>query len=114
MIRAAAADVLAGVDAGLIAARFHVGVAAMVLDVARLQRVGTGLSVVALSGGVFLNALLTTLCERALTADGFRVLSHHKVPPSDAGIALGQIAIAATRWSIENATEKKRKYPLCV
>ena len=114
VIRAAAADVLAGVDPALIAARFHVGVAAMVLDVARLQRVGTGLSVVALSGGVFLNALLTTLCERALTADGFRVLSHHKVPPSDAGIALGQIAIAATRSSIENPTEKKRKYPLCV
>jgi hydrogenase maturation protein HypF len=69
----------------------------MVLQLARLQRVGTGLDSVALSGGVFLNALLTTLCETSLTADGFRVLSHRRVPPSDAGIALGQIAIAARR-----------------
>lgn len=92
---AGAQDVLDGVPAGVISARFHRGTADMVVEVACRQRAATGLGTVALSGGVFLNALLTTLCERALTADGFQVLSHHHVPPSDAGIALGQVAIAA-------------------
>jgi hydrogenase maturation protein HypF len=97
VIAAAAVDILANVPASIVAARFHHTVSSMVLELARAQRSRTGLNTVALSGGVFLNALLTTLCEHSLTADGFQVLSHHRVPPSDAGIALGQIAIAARR-----------------
>ena len=109
----AAADILAGTPAAVVSARFHHAVAAMVLELARLQRVDTGLSTVALSGGVFLNALLTTLCEKSLDADGFRVLSHRRVPPSDAGIALGQIAIAARRPNADPSTATRRKYPSC-
>ena len=97
VIEAAAADVLDGVLANVISARFHHAVAELVLELARRNRASAGLTTVALSGGVFLNALLTTLCEEALDADGFRVLSHRLVPPSDAGIALGQVAIAARR-----------------
>jgi hydrogenase maturation protein HypF len=97
VIAAAALDVLADVPAAVVAARFHRAVSSMVLELARIERSRSGLSTVALSGGVFLNVLLTTLCEQSLARDGFRVLSHHRVPPSDAGIALGQIAIAARR-----------------
>ncbi|MGA8248493.1 MAG: hypothetical protein WB797_16425, partial [Nocardioides sp.] len=50
---------------------------------------------VTLSGGVFLNAFLTEGCARALSAGGFDVLRHHRVPASDAGIALGQVAVLA-------------------
>ncbi len=50
-----------------------------------------------LSGGVFLNALLTSeVCTR-LQRDGFRVYRHRLVPPNDGGLSLGQVAIAAAR-----------------
>lgn len=95
VIAAVAADVLAGVEAAVIAVRFHLAVVDLVLDLAAAVRARTGLGTVALSGGVFLNALLTTLCGGRLQDRGFRVLRHRLVPPSDAGLALGQIAIAA-------------------
>ncbi|MEO6503461.1 MAG: carbamoyltransferase HypF [Jatrophihabitantaceae bacterium] len=95
VIAAVVADVLAGVEAAMIAARFHLAVRDLVLDLASATRAATGLSTAALSGGVFLNALLTTLCAQGLQDKGFQVLRHRLVPPSDAGLALGQIAIAA-------------------
>jgi len=48
---------------------------------------------------VFLNAGLTAGCARALSDAGFEVLRHHRVPASDAGLALGQIAVLAHRTS---------------
>lgn len=95
MVVAAAADVLAGTDPAVIAARFHLAVVDLVAALAAELRVSTGLDTVALSGGVFLNALLTTLCVQRLEQEGFRVLRHRLVPPSDAGLALGQLVIAA-------------------
>lgn len=95
VIAAVVGDVLAGVEPAVIAARFHLAVIELVLSLAGAVRTRTGLTTVALSGGVFLNALLTTLCVDRLQRNGFRVLRHRLVPPSDAGLALGQIAIAA-------------------
>jgi hydrogenase maturation protein HypF len=95
VIAAVAADVLAGTGAPLIAARFHLAVVDLVAGLAAALRARTGLSTVALSGGVFLNVVLTSLCVQRLQDNGFRVLRHRLVPPSDAGLALGQIAIAA-------------------
>ena len=54
-----------------------------------------GLATVVLSGGVFLNALLTREDGARLARDGFRVYRHRRVPPSDGGLSLGQLAIAA-------------------
>jgi hydrogenase maturation protein HypF len=95
VVRAAARDVIRGVPAMVVAARFHRAVAAVVVRVAADLRERHAINTVALSGGVFLNALLTVLCVRGLEDAGFDVLRHRLVPPSDAGLALGQIVIGA-------------------
>ena len=93
VVRAAAADVLVGASPAVIAARFQHGVVDMVVDVLTVLRDRTGLDRATLSGGVFLNSFLTSACARALTGAGFDVLQHHRVPASDAGLALGQVAV---------------------
>jgi hydrogenase maturation protein HypF len=95
VIAAAAADVQSGVDAAVISARFHIAVARLVIDVAMYTRDRTSANTVALSGGVFLNALLSSLTVEGLTEVGFQVLRHRLVPPSDAGLALGQLVVGA-------------------
>ncbi|WP_374970494.1 carbamoyltransferase HypF [Terrabacter sp. BE26] len=97
VVAAAASDVLAGVPAAVVAARFQQGVVDLVGAVLIQLRQETGIGRVTLSGGVFLNATLTAGCARVLTDAGFEVLRHHRVPASDAGLALGQIAVLAHR-----------------
>ncbi len=58
-------------------------------------RTETKLDIVVLSGGVFLNALLTREGTSRLRKDGFRVYRHRQVPPNDGGLSLGQLAVAA-------------------
>jgi hydrogenase maturation protein HypF len=60
-------------------------------------RASTGLGRVVLSGGVFQNATLLDAARRGLGEAGFDVFSHHRVPPNDGGIALGQ-AVVAHAW----------------
>ncbi len=49
---------------------------------------------VALSGGVFMNEILTRLLQVRLTAMPAKVLVHHRIPPGDGCIAFGQAVIA--------------------
>lgn len=83
------ADLRAGVAPGLIGARFHRAVATLILDLAVENR-GPA---VALSGGVFQNALLLRMARISLEEQGFDVLTHRHVPPNDGGIALGQLIV---------------------
>lgn len=73
-----------------VAARFHATVARMVTEVCVRLRAATGLTTVALSGGVFQNALLLELTLPLLEQAGFEVLLHHQVPCNDGGVSLGQ------------------------
>jgi hydrogenase maturation protein HypF len=52
---------------------------------------------VALSGGVFMYALLNREITLRLATEGFRVYRHRLVPPNDGGLSLGQVAVAAAR-----------------
>jgi hydrogenase maturation protein HypF len=88
-------DVRRGGDVSSIARTFHATVVEIVVRACSRLRERTGLSVVALSGGVFLNALLTRGVVRRLERDGFRVYRHRHVPPNDGGLSLGQLAMAA-------------------
>ncbi|MEN8114504.1 MAG: carbamoyltransferase HypF, partial [Actinomycetota bacterium] len=97
IIAAVADDVRAGTPPGVIAARFHRGVAEMIIDVAGRVRDRTGLTTVGLSGGVFQNVTLTRAARAGLENAGFTVLCHRLVPPNDGGLALGQAVIAAAR-----------------
>ncbi|MDF5751753.1 carbamoyltransferase HypF [Spongiactinospora sp. TRM90649] len=97
LVAAAADDLLAGVPSGVVAARFHNGLAGLVVTACRVIRDGTGLTTAALSGGVFQNALLLERTTRELGEAGFRVLTHERIPPNDGGISLGQAAVAAAR-----------------
>ena len=95
LLTAAVADVRAGTEQALIAARFHTAVAELVHGTCVQARERHGLETVALTGGVFANTLLSSACARLLRADGFTVLRHHRVPPNDGGLALGQLMAAA-------------------
>ncbi|MET9962328.1 carbamoyltransferase HypF [Streptomyces sp. NPDC006326] len=95
VLAAVVADLRAGTPAPVIAARFHHAVAALVGTWAALARERHGLDTVALTGGVFANTLLSSACASVLRERGFTVLRHHRIPPNDGGLALGQLMVAA-------------------
>lgn len=85
---------------GVMAARFHKGLAKAIvtmIDKLCYQEESRWLSTVALSGGVFQNQLLLKQVRERLLAKGYGVLSHQQVPTNDGGISLGQAVISAAR-----------------
>lgn len=97
LIRGVVADVRAGQSASIVAARFHNTLAQAVVDACARLRDRTGLAVVALSGGVFQNALLLDRVVHGLEAAGLRVLTHAALPVNDGGVSFGQAVVAAAR-----------------
>ncbi|MCU0693955.1 MAG: carbamoyltransferase HypF [Polyangiaceae bacterium] len=94
-VRAVLDALAAGVPVDVVASRFHRGLALALARACALLGERTGLGVVALSGGVFQNRVLTEVLVNLLTQGGFEVLTHRLVPTNDAGIALGQAVVAA-------------------
>ncbi|CAN5304176.1 carbamoyltransferase HypF [soil metagenome] len=94
LVRAVVQDLRRGVNAAAIASRFHNGISEAIVRAAGMIREARGVATVALSGGVFQNALLTERTVARLENDAFRVLTHSLVPPNDGGISLGQAAVA--------------------
>lgn len=88
-----------GRPAGELAAMFHEslaqGITAMCADLATELKVDR----VALSGGVFQNALLLARVEDLLRNRDLRVFANQQVPANDGGISLGQALVAASRAS---------------
>ena len=93
---------MSGAPPPLIAARFHKGLAQIVVAIAtrlaaREERGGARFDTIALSGGCFQNRVLFEEVVRGLERAGFRVLAHAEVPANDGGLALGQAAVGAAR-----------------
>jgi hydrogenase maturation protein HypF len=97
VLHAVLEDLRAGVSQGVIAAKFHTGLAEMIRDVCLWLREETGLQAVALSGGVFQNLTLLSRTVPLLEATGFQAYVHRLVPPNDGGISLGQAVVASFR-----------------
>jgi hydrogenase maturation protein HypF len=114
MWRALLADLRRGVPRGVIAARFHRGLARVIREMAVELRGDCDrprFDTVALSGGCFQNRVLFEETERRLLDEGFTVLSHGAVPANDGGLAFGQAAIGAARLIASKMRRQAAKSP---
>ena len=91
------ADLWAGVPPGQISARFHLGLARATAQLARKLASEISAGAIALSGGVFQNALLLRLMLEELEGCGLPVLAQREVPANDGGLAFGQATVASAR-----------------
>jgi len=103
-VRAVMSDLDAGVEVGVIAARFHNGLAAATAGGCRLAAERGGTGTVVLSGGVFQNRILLGRTAALLREAGLRVMTPERLPPNDGGIAYGQLAVAAARLAAEESS----------
>jgi hydrogenase maturation protein HypF len=94
VIRDIARDVLDGRSREEISSSFHEAVATMIAEVASGIARRTGIRRVALTGGVFQNALLARQAADRLRAERLDVLEHRSVPCNDGGLSLGQALLA--------------------
>lgn len=88
LLRAVAAAMDSGADPKSIARGFHLAVVNALVKAAKL----CGNRRVLISGGVFMNRLITEELVRAGAQNGLEIFMNEKVPPNDGGLALGQIA----------------------
>jgi hydrogenase maturation protein HypF len=109
LIRAVAADAAHGVPAAIVSRRFHTTMVDLIGAVCNHIQRSMQLDAVVLSGGVFMNALLSSEAHSRLTGDGFRVYRHRLVPPGDGGISLGQLAVAAALAQGASAGDNRGK-----
>jgi len=107
LLRGVVSDLMRGVDAGVISAKFHNTIAVIIAAVSEAARQRTGVGKVALSGGVFQNVYLLGRTLDELERRGFETLIHHQVPANDGGIALGQAVIASARGGSARPSRRK-------
>jgi hydrogenase maturation protein HypF len=94
LLSATMEDLHQGISQGRMSVKFHNTIARMINEMCHLIADETGLSQVAISGGVFQNRLLLRKTVRLLESSGFQVFTHRQVPCNDGGISLGQAVIA--------------------
>ena len=93
LIRDIVSAVRSGTDISTISRRFHVTIVNFLYNVIKKAVTFSGIRRVALSGGVFQNALLFEGLVAKLERQGYTVLAHEQVPCNDGGISLGQAVI---------------------
>lgn len=107
VFRALLDDVVAGVEVGLIARRFHDAMVQAVYLSAELVRSMYDITTVALSGGVFMNRYLVEHAVALLQQAGFTVALNRDLPPNDGCVSFGQAVIAQSRLEHEDETAEE-------
>jgi hydrogenase maturation protein HypF len=92
-------DILRGLPAFIISAKFHATITHGFAELCTVLRKENQLNQVVLSGGCFQNRLLLEGLSNALANKGFDVFCHRLIPTNDGGIALGQAMITAASTS---------------
>ena len=95
LVRAVLDDLVAGVPAGVISQRFHDAIVDAIVQVAELVRAMYDISLVALSGGCFMNRYLVEEATARLGEAGFTVALNASLPPNDGCVSYGQAVIAS-------------------
>lgn len=90
-------DLDSGVSVCDISARFHNTMAYLLLDEGKRLLKQTGVSRVVISGGCFQNKRLTEQLQRLFAEAGILLYVPGRIPCNDGGVAVGQLAIAASR-----------------
>ena len=84
-------------DRGYGAALFHATLAEALADWVRAASARSGVRIVALGGGCFVNRILVADLRTRLGAAGLTLFEARQAPPNDGGLALGQAAVALAR-----------------
>lgn len=95
IVRSVLDDLDRGRPVAEIAGAFHRSLCRLVVAGCSRVREYAGVGTVVLTGGVFMNSLLSQTTSDALAAKGFQVLMPSAVPCNDGGIALGQAYVAS-------------------
>jgi hydrogenase maturation protein HypF len=90
-------DVAAQVPAGAISMRFHRAVAQCIVHVSKAASRRTGITHVALAGGVFMNRIVMGQAMHLLSSAGLNPLTHVKLPFNDGAVSFGQAVVAWAR-----------------
>ena len=88
-----------GRDVRGVARGFHRALAQLFAQALSTTSREEGIRTVVLSGGCFLNKLLTQMLFEELAQAGLELYIHETVPPGDGGLALGQAVVAAARYA---------------
>jgi hydrogenase maturation protein HypF len=97
VIKGIVKDMTRGLERRFLSGRFHNTMAQIISATAEALRKRGAPRKVVLTGGVFQNRYLTSRARALLTRRGFRVYTHTNISATDAGIPVGQIAIARAR-----------------
>ena len=97
LVRSLVEGLRAGRSTEDLALGFHLALAAATTSLVVRTAREHDVEMVGLTGGVFQNRLLLDDLAARLRASGLSVITHHRVPPNDGGLSLGQAVVARAR-----------------
>jgi hydrogenase maturation protein HypF len=93
-------DIHSRVHISKISARFHNTIARIITGMIYSISLKSGIKKAVISGGSFQNKYLLAKLEKEFHDKDILIFTHSRIPSNDAGISLGQLAIAAKRKEV--------------